>query len=137
MPSFKTSESYYLNLLIIEFVQPQVPASQANAVFDQWRASSFGAATAEKKDQTPGAPAVPANDQFAEFMKMQSASSNSMEAAPASQQTAVPAATQQRSDIPQLPNMFPMQPQAPNTVPGQGQAFYMQPEENGDFPESP
>lgn len=79
----------------------------------------------------PSAPAVPANDEFAAFMKMQSASSNSMETTPISQQTAVPAATQQRSDIPlpQQPNVFPMQPQpqAENVVPGQGQAYYVQP----------
>ena len=118
-------------------VQPQASVSQANAVFDQWRASSFGAATADKKDQTPSAPEVPANDQFAEFMKMQSTSSNSMEAAPASQQTGVPAVTQQRSDIPQQQNMFPMRPQTLNMVPGLGQAYYMQPEEIGDFPENP
>ena len=84
----------------------------------------------------PNAPVAPANDQFAEFMKMQSTSSN-LEAPPASQQAAMPAAVQQRSDIPQQASMFPMQSQTPNTVPGQGQAFYMQPEENGDFPESP
>ncbi|XP_067055462.1 glutamic acid-rich protein-like isoform X1 [Acropora muricata] len=111
--------------------QPQVPASQVNALFDQWRASTFGATTADKKDQMPSAPAVPANDEFAAFMKMQSASSNSMETTPISQQTAVPAATQQRSDIPlpQQPNVFPMQPQpqAENVVPGQGQAYYVQP----------
>lgn len=116
-----------------ENAQPQVPASQANAVFDQWRASSF----ADKKDQTPDAPVAPANDQFAEFMKMQSASSSNAEALPASQQEGMPAATPQRSDIPQQPNMFPMQSQTPNMVPGQGQAFYIQPEENGDFPENP
>ena len=70
-------------------------------------------------------------------MKMQSASSSNAEALPASQQEGMPAATPQRSDIPQQPNMFPMQSQTPNMVPGQGQAFYIQPEENGDFPENP
>ncbi|XP_074618001.1 uncharacterized protein LOC141877048 isoform X1 [Acropora palmata] len=111
--------------------QPQVPASQVNALFDQWRASTFGATVADKKEQMPSAPAVPANDEFAAFMKMQSVSSNSMETTPVSQQTAVPAATQQRSDIPQppQPNVFPMQPQpqTENVVPGQGQAYYVQP----------
>jgi len=111
--------------------QPQVPASQVNALFDQWRASTFGATAADKKEQMPSAPAVPANDEFAAFMKMQSVSSNSMETTPVSQQTAVPAATQQRSDIPQppQPNVFPMQPQpqTENVVPGQGQAYYVQP----------
>lgn len=122
---------------IMLFIQPQPPANEANAVFDQWRASSFGAVTADKKDQTPSAPVAPVNDQFADFMKLQSSSSSPVEALPASQQAAMPAATQQRSDVPQQPNMFSMQPQVPNTVPGQGQAFYMQPEEHGDFPENP
>lgn len=130
------ASSFYFQILSL-FIQPQPPANEANAVFDQWRASSFGAATVDKKDQTPSAPAAPVNDQFAEFMKLQSASSNPVEAAPTSQQTAMPAATQQRSDIAQQPNMFSMQPQVPNTVPAQGQAFYMQPEEDGDFPENP
>lgn len=119
--------------------QPQNTASQANAVFDQWRASSFGATTADKKDQTPNAPAVPANDPFAEFMKMQSTSSNSLEAMPASQQAAMPAAVEQRSNIPQQPASMsvPMQPQITNTVPSQSQAFYVQPQENEDFPKNP
>lgn len=136
------SKNKYVNkkekLTLTFSAQPEVPASQVNAVFDQWRASSFGATAADKKDQMPSAPAVPANDEFAAFMKMQSASSNSMETTPVSQQTAVPAATQQRSEIPQpqQPNMFPMQPQpqTANIVPGQGQAYYVQPEEIGAFP---
>ena len=49
----------------------------------------------------------------------------------------MPAAFQQRTEVPQQPNMFPAQPQIPNTVPAQGQAFFMQPEEHGDFPENP
>lgn len=122
-----------------ESSQPQAPASQANAVFDQWRASSFGATAADKKDQISAAPAIPANDEFADFMKMQSASSNSMEMNPESQQTAVQEATQQRSDIPrpQQQSMFPIQPQASNIVPGQGQAYYVQPEGVRYFPENP
>ena len=127
---------YTIDLSMI-FTQPQPPASQANAVFDQWRASSFGAATADKKDQMPSAPVAPVNDQFADFMKLQSSSSSSVEASPASQQAAIPAAMQQRSDVPQLPNMFPMQSQIPSNIPGQNQAYYMQPEEHGDFPENP
>ncbi|XP_058964646.2 uncharacterized protein [Pocillopora verrucosa] len=115
----------------------QPPASQANAVFDQWRASSFGAAAATKKDETPNAPEAPGNDQFAEFMKMQASTGNVAEASPISQQVAIPAAMQQRSDVPQQPNVFPAQAQLPNTVPGPSQAFYMQPEEHGDFPENP
>ncbi|RMX51209.1 hypothetical protein pdam_00004119 [Pocillopora damicornis] len=115
----------------------QPPASQANAVFDQWRASSFGAAAATKKDETPNAPEAPGNDQFAEFMKMQASTGNVAEASPISQQAAIPAAMQQRSDVPQQPNVFPAQVQLPNTVPGPSQAFYMQPEEHGDFPENP
>lgn len=121
------------------FFRPQNIASQANAVFDQWRASSFGATTAEKKDQTPNAPAVPVNDPFAEFMKMQSTSSNSLEAMPASQQAAMPAAVEQRSNIPQQPASMsvPIQPQITNTVPSQSQAFYVQPQENEDYPKNP
>ena len=126
-----------LVLSMLLFIQPQPPANEANAVFDQWRASSFGAATADKKDQTPSVSIAPVNDQFADFMKLQSSSSSPVEASPASQQAAMPAATQQRSDVPQQPNMFSMQPQVPNTFPGQSQAFYMQPEEHGDFPENP
>ncbi|XP_020632387.1 B-cell linker protein-like isoform X2 [Orbicella faveolata] len=122
---------------IPENTQLQPPANQANAVFDQWRASSFGAVSADKKDQMPSAPVAPVNDQFADFMKLQSSSSNPAEASPASQQAAMPAAIQQRTEVPQQPNMFPVQPQIPNTVPAQGQAFYMQPEEHGDFPENP
>jgi len=122
---------------IPENTQPQPPANQANAVFDQWRASSFGAVSADKKDQMPSAPVAPVNDQFADFMKLQSSSSNPAEASPASQQAAMPAAIQQRTEVPQQPNMFPVQPQILNTVPAQGQAFYMQPEEHGDFPENP
>ena len=118
------------------FIQVQAPATDANAVFDQWRASSFGTATADKKDQTPSAPVAPVNDQFADFMKLQSSSSSPVEASPASQQDVMPAATQQRSDVPQPPNMFSMQPEVPNTVPGQNQAFYMQPV-HWDFPENP
>lgn len=76
----------------------------------------------------PSAPAAPVNDQFADFMKLQSSSSNPAEASPA---------IQQRTEVPQQPNMFPVQPQILNTVPAQGQAFYMQPEEHGDFPENP
>ena len=127
----------FLSLTI--FFRPQNTASQANAVFDQWRASSFGATTAEKKDQTPNAPAVPVNDPFAEFMKMQSTSSNSLEAMSASQQAAMPAAVEQRSNIPQQPASMsvPMQPQITNTVPSQSQAFYVQPQENEDFPKNP
>ncbi|XP_068683573.1 uncharacterized protein [Montipora foliosa] len=122
-----------------ESSQPLAPASQANAVFDQWRASSFGATAADKKDQISAAPAIPANDEFADFMKMQSASSNSMEMNPESQQTAVQEATHQRSDIPrpQQQSMFPIQPQASNIVPGQGQAYYVQPEGVRYLPENP
>lgn len=115
----------------------QPPASQANAVFDQWRASSFGAAAATKKDETPNAPEAPGNDQFAEFMKMQASTGNVAEASPISQQAAIPGAMQQRSDVPQQPNLFPAQVQLPSTVRGPSQAFYMQPEEHGDFPENP
>ena len=137
-----TKPSPYLSPLFLSltiFFQPQNTASQANAVFDQWRASSFGATTADKKDQTPNAPAVPANDPFAEFMKMQSTSSNSLEAMPASQQAAMPAAVEQRSNIPQQPASMsvPMQPQITNTVPSQSQAFYVQPQENEHFPKNP
>ncbi|XP_022798655.1 uncharacterized protein LOC111336759 isoform X2 [Stylophora pistillata] len=114
----------------------QPPASQANAVFDQWRASSFGAAAATK-DEIPSAPVAPSNDQFAEFMKLQASTGNAAEASPVSQQAAMPAAMQQRSDVPQQPSLFPAQPQLPNTVPSPSQAFYMQPEERGDFPENP
>lgn len=119
------------------FIKPQPPANEANAVFDQWRASSFGAVSADKKDQTPSAPVAPVNDQFADFMKLQSSSSSPLEASPASQQAAMPAAMQQRTDIPQEPNMFSVQSQIPNTVPAQSQAFYMHPEEHGNFPENP
>lgn len=137
-----TKPSPYLSPLFLPltfFFQPQNTASQANAVFDQWRASSFGATTAGRKDQTPNAPALPANDPFAEFMKMQSTSSNSLEALPASQQAAMPAAIEQRSNIPQQPaSMFPMQPHLiTNTVPSQSQAFYLQPQENEHFPKNP
>lgn len=114
----------------------QPPASQANAVFDQWRASSFGAAAATK-DEIPSAPVAPSNDQFAEFMKLQASTGNAAEASPVSQQAAMPAAMQQRSDVPQQPSLFPAQAQLPNTVPSPSQAFYMQPEERGDFPENP
>lgn len=81
---------------------------------------------------------MPANDPFAEFMKMQS-TSNSLEALPASQQAAMPAAVEQRSNIPQQPASMsvPMQPQITNTVPSQSQAFYVQPQENEDFPKNP
>ena len=85
----------------------------------------------------PSAPVAPVNDQFADFMKLQSSSSSPAEASPASQQAAMPAAIQQRTDVPQQPNMFSVQPQIPNTAPAQGQAFYIQPEEHGDFPENP
>ena len=77
------------------------------------------------------------NDQFADFMKLQSSSSSPAEASFTSQQAAMPAAFQQRTEVPQQPNMFPAQPQIPNNGPAQGQAFFMQPEEHGDFPENP
>jgi len=85
----------------------------------------------------PSAPVAPVNDQFADLMKLQSSSSGPAEASPASQQAAMPAAIQQRTDVPQHPNIFPIQPQVSDTVTAQGQAFYMQPEEHGDFPENP
>ncbi|XP_073235106.1 uncharacterized protein [Porites lutea] len=142
VPFQSTVPNMAMNLAVAKSNIPgntQNTASQANAVFDQWRASSFGATTADKKDQTPNAPAVPANDPFAEFMKMQSTSGNSLEALPARQQAAMTAAVEQRSNIPQQPPSMsvPMQPQITNTVPSQSQAFYVQPQENEDFPKNP